>query len=101
MAHKVTPTDIVNFNELYLKLHTYSAVAKETGFSPSTVSKYIDKNYKSIEEKAKIRVVFNQELTPLTIDQIENYDKIRGHWGLTCELTEIEREELKELYAEI
>ena len=34
---KVTNEDIVRFNELYAKLKTYAAVARETGFSASTV----------------------------------------------------------------
>ena len=49
MASKVTEQDKIHMNELYLKLRTYAAVARETGFSPSTVKKYIIPNYVSIE----------------------------------------------------
>ena len=41
MAKRVTEDDKILFNTLYLKLGTYSGVAKETGFSASTVKKYI------------------------------------------------------------
>lgn len=49
MASKVTEQDKIKMNELYLDLRTYAAVARETGFSPSTVKKYIIPNYVSIE----------------------------------------------------
>ena len=45
MASKVTEQDKIHMNELYLKLRTYAAVARETGFSASTVKKYIIPNY--------------------------------------------------------
>lgn len=101
MANKVTHKDVILFNELYLKLKTYAAVARETGFSASTVSKYIDHNYKSIEEKAHLRILFDQAINPLTSEQIRDLKSIRGHWGLACELSKEEREELEKLYAEI
>lgn len=101
MANKVTHKDIVLFNELYLKLKTYAAVARETGFSASTVSKYIDHNYKSIEEKSQLRILFDQTILPLSPEQIKNFKAIKGHWGLTCELSKEEREELEQLYAEV
>ena len=41
MARKVTEEDKILINELYIKLKTYAAVARETGFSPTTVKKYI------------------------------------------------------------
>ena len=41
MAKRVTQEDIIKINELYLKLKNKSAVARETGFSLSTISKYI------------------------------------------------------------
>ena len=41
MARKVTEEDKILMNELYLKLKTYAAVARETGFSPTTVKRYI------------------------------------------------------------
>lgn len=36
---RVTKDDVIKINELYLKHKTYAAVARETGFAPSTVKK--------------------------------------------------------------
>lgn len=48
MARKVTTDDIKQFNELYYKHKSYAEVARITGWSSSTVSKYVDKNYQPI-----------------------------------------------------
>ena len=50
MARKVTTDDIKQFNELYYKHKSYAEVARLTGWSSSTVSKYIDKNYQPVVE---------------------------------------------------
>ena len=47
---KVSKQDIIQMNELYQKLGSYAAVAREIGFSASTVSKYVDKNYNKVVE---------------------------------------------------
>lgn len=96
MAKKVTTDDILKMNELYYKYHTYSQVARETGFSASTVSKYVDKNWKPIQiENIKH---FNISMLPdFTTDMfvgVENY-------GDLCILTEREQEEIKELWGEL
>lgn len=41
----VQESDIIQMNELYKKLGTYAAVAREVGFSASTVARYIKKDY--------------------------------------------------------
>lgn len=41
MARKVTNEDIIQFNELYAKCGTYAEVARQTGWSASTIRKYI------------------------------------------------------------
>ena len=101
MANKVTNTDIVKMNELYLTLKSYAAVARQTGFSSSTVSKYIQTNYRSIEEKAKNKKTFNLSTPPFGADRQLHFQKLQGHWGLMCELTEEEKKGLEELYVEI
>lgn len=45
MANKVTQSDIQVFNELYAEVKTYAEVARRTGFSASTVKKYIVPGY--------------------------------------------------------
>ena len=41
MANKITPEQIAQMVSLYAELKTYSAVAKQMGISPATVSRYI------------------------------------------------------------
>ena len=55
MARKVTQEDILKMNTLYIQpeTHSYAAVARITGFSPSTVKKYIIDNF-SISTERKI-----------------------------------------------
>lgn len=47
MAKKIDNAVIEQIQELYAKLGTYSAVAKELGISASTVSKYLKKQSSS------------------------------------------------------
>ena len=93
---RVTPDDIKVFNDLYFKLHTYAAVARETGFSSSTVAKYIDKNYKPIDE-TKIKH-FSRDMLPEFND-----DKFKGveNYGDLCVMSNEEYEEIKELWEEL
>lgn len=48
MASKVTQKDIERMNDLYLEYGTYTAVAREVGFSASTVKRYIIPNYQKV-----------------------------------------------------
>lgn len=96
MAKKVTTDDILKMNELYYKYHTYAQVARETGFSASTVSKYVDKNWKPIEAENLKHFTISM-LPDFTTDMfvgVENY-------GELCVLTDQEREEIKELWGEL
>lgn len=96
MANKVTTDDILRFNELYYKYHTYAEVARQTGFSASTVSKYVDKNWKPVQtENIKH---FNLSMLPeFSTTQFVGVD----NYGDLCILTEQEREEIKELWEEL
>ena len=40
-APRITPAEIVEMQRLYRVMGTYTAVAKEIGRSPSTVSRYV------------------------------------------------------------
>ena len=91
---KVTNEDIVRFNELYAKLKTYAAVARETGFSASTVSKYIIADYKpaaAIEKKK-----FTGEL-PEFDEMIFMIDD----WTPLLEISDAEMDEICELWGEL
>lgn len=53
MTRKVTQEDILKMNTLYIQpeTHSYAAVARITGFSPSTVKKYIIDDFSIPTEK--------------------------------------------------
>lgn len=62
MARKVTTDDIKQFNELYYKHKSYAEVARITGWSSSTVSKYVDKNYQPVASAYIKRFNVNTDL---------------------------------------
>jgi len=41
MAPRITPEDIIRMNQLYIRLGTYAAVAREMGKSASSVARYV------------------------------------------------------------
>ena len=97
MASKVTADNIIDFNKKYYLCHNYSQVARETGFSASTVRKYIDKNWKPIDETK--RKIFDPKNLSDDFDTsifigIENF-------GDLCSLSKEEEEEIKELWEEL
>ena len=89
---RVTHEDIILMNEAYLAAGTYSGAAAATGWSASTVKKYIIPNYQS-ERQFKIE---NIELPPIT----EVANRLPPWYNLTC-LTSEEEEEIKVLWAEM
>ena len=96
MAAKVTQDDIVKINELYIKFKTYAEVARQTGFSPSTVKKYVQKGYIPL---SKIKIItFKKEEIPNSY--CENFKKEKNY-GKLCVLSDLEKEEIKELWKEI
>ena len=93
MAKRVTPEDIVIINETYLLCGSYSATAKATGWSASTVAKYVDKNYVSkgaVKESSK-----ETTIQPADLDEVMNY--LLSHSNLSC-LTDQERADIKEIW---
>ena len=94
MANKVTQNDVRIFNEKYYNCHNYSQVARETGFSAGTVKKYIIPDWKPIDENTIQK--FNQPLPEfdMSIFRLKN-------WGSLCELSDIEKTEIKQLQEEI
>lgn len=94
MAKRVTPEDIITINETYLLCGSYSATAKATGWSASTVAKYVDKNYVS---KGIVGEIPSKKITiqPAELDEAMNY--LLSHSNLSC-LTEQERADMKEIW---
>lgn len=97
MATKITDTDKILINELYIKYRTYAAVARETGFAASTVKKYIIPNYvpqAEIEIKTFTIEELPTEIDYFTMAQIEDL-------GAICILSDEEKGEIRELWKEL
>lgn len=96
MAKKVTPADIAQFNKLYYELKTFAAVAKETGFSASTVSKYVDKTWTPVDESKK-KTFTAKNVPPF------NTLRFRGlrNFGELCVYSTDEKAAIEELWQEI
>lgn len=88
---RVTQEDIILINEAYLACGTLSGAAKATGWSPSTIKKYLIPNFKS-EQKVEAA---NIELPPIS----KVLEQLQGD-NLTC-LRPDEERELKQLWAEM
>lgn len=93
---RVTSEDILRMNEIYYKTRVFAEVARQTGFSASTVRKYVDVNWKPIESENIIKFDMNDlpEFDTTCFKGIENY-------GDLCVLTEREQDEMKELLREL
>lgn len=98
MAKRVTNEDILKFNEIYYRTKTYAEVARETGFSASTVKKYIDKNWEPVAVENIVR--FDIEQLPDFTEAVKIFRGI-DNYGYLCQLTPLEIEEIKELWAEM
>lgn len=92
MAKRVDNEAIILINEAYLACGTYSGAAAATGWSPSTVKKYIIPNYKSEQKIEEVSI----ELPPLE----EIADKLPPWYDLTC-LTPEEEKEIKLIWKEM
>lgn len=94
MANKVKPSDIAQFNQLYYECHSFAEVARKTGFSAGTVSKYTDRNWKPAENVKHFRL---DDLPPFNIDIFDGVD----NYGDLCVLSADEKAEIKELWGEL
>lgn len=97
MANRLTEEDKIRINELYIKYGTYAEVARQTGFSPATVRKYIIPNFTPKSEISKR--IFTTEEIPLNID-LTPFIK-SDNLGEFCVLSKEEEEEIKELWKEM
>lgn len=98
MANKVTNEDILRINELYYKHKTYAEVARQTGFSASTVKKYVISGWKPIVVENIVR--FSLEQLPDYKEAVKNFRGV-DNYGYLCQLTPSETEEIKELWKEL
>ena len=98
MANKVTNEDILRINEIYYKTKVYAETARQTGFSASTVKRYVIPGWKPVAQENIRR--FDMALLP---DFKEAIKVFRGvdNYGDLCILTEHELQEIKELWSEL
>ena len=93
---RVTSEDILCMNEIYYKTRVFAEVARQTGFSASTVRKYVDVNWKPVVSENIIRFEMEDlpEFDTTCFKGVDNY-------GDLCVLTGREQEEMKELWKEL
>lgn len=91
MARRVDNQAIIEINEAYLACGTLSGAAKATGWSASTVKKYLIPDFKS-EQKVEAA---NIELPPIS----KVLEQLQGD-NLTC-LRPDEEKEIKNLWKEM
>lgn len=92
-ATKIGQDTILQINRLYQKYKTYAAVAREIGIAPSTVKKYVIKDF--IDPELLTVKKFSGALGE--ISEILKTD----NWDAALELSQKEIEEIEELKGEI
>ena len=98
MANKVTNEDILRINEIYYKTKVYAETARQTGFSASTVKKYVIPTWKpvAVENIKK----FDENSLPNFQKAVEIFRGI-SNYGNLCILTPYEQDEIKKLWEEL
>lgn len=96
MANRVTSEDILRMNEIYYKTHVFAEVARQTGFSASTVRKYVDVNWKPVEL---------DKITKFDLNNLPEFDttpfKHVSDYGAMCILDDEEIDQIRELWKEL
>ena len=98
MASKVTNEDILRINELYYKYKVYAEVARQTGFSASTVKKYVIPNWAPVTSENIIH--FDIAQLPDFTSAAEIFRGI-SNYGALCTLTDYEKQEIEKLWGEL
>ena len=91
MARRVTDKDIKEINEAYLICRSISGTAAATGWSTSTVRKYIIDGYEGGGRKSGPTAV----IEPGELDGAMDY--VLNHSNLSC-LTEQEKADMKNIW---
>ena len=94
MAKRVTNEDIIRINEIYAATKVYAETARQTGFSASTVKKYVNPNYIPMQNQNTEKLKFEHaELPPYPADG--------SAWRTLMELSANEKEKILDLQKEI
>ena len=92
-AKRVTNEDILKINQIYAEVGTYAETARQTGFSASTVKKYINPNFSLVEQTPE-KIEFNHMNPP-------DYPKTGFEWRELMLLSPEEIEQITELRKEV
>ena len=96
MATKITQEDKIRINELYLKYRTYAEVARQTGFSASTIKKYVIPNFIP-QDKLEIK-----RFDKIVSDTFPaDFPKNNVEWSRLLAFTDLESANIEELRKEI
>ena len=98
MASKVTNEDILRINEIYYKTKVYAETARQTGFSASTVKKYVIPGWQPVVIENIIK--FDIAQLPDFQEAVKVFRRV-DNYGDLCVLTEREKDEIKELWGEL
>ncbi len=96
MASRVTNEDILRINEIYYKTRTYAETARQTGFSASTVKKYVISGWEPVKTEGIVKFDINDlpEFDATPFKHVDNY-------GAICILDDEEIAQIKELWKEL
>lgn len=98
MANKVTNEDILRINEIYYKTKVYAETARQTGFSASTVKKYVIPGWEPIQEAEVIH--FDISTLPNFKEAVKIFRGV-DNYGELCVLSKEEKNEIEELWKEL
>lgn len=97
MAKRVTVDDIRQMNDIYYVCKSYAEVARQTGWSASTVAKYINKDYQPIILADIKKFNLETDMSEFSTERFEGLE----NWGELCVMTEQEEAGIKELWKEL
>ena len=98
MASKVTNEDILRINEIYYKTKVYAETARQTGFSASTVKKYVIPGWQPVA--AENIQKFDENSLPHFTKAVEIF-RDETNYGNLCVLSEEELGEIGALWGEL
>ena len=91
---RVTQEDIVHINDVYYKCRTYAETARQTGFSASTVKKYVIVGYTPAENVPVTK--FDKPLPEFSAERF-----LCDDWGKFCEYSDEELVKMDEVRREL
>lgn len=92
---RVQNSDIIEMNERYAQCKNKSQVARELGFSPSTVAKYLIPGY--IKKEDKMIIKFDSSMIGAPSARFLETDD----FGSLCPFSDEEEKEMKEFWKEL